>query len=139
MPVPSSLPSAHLSLTLADEGQVLLTVSSSQTHESKITPKRSSVYIVPVDARLKSSLAAALGKTTLTAEWLISKTFGQKPEEAGPTKIISEIQASLKKNNAQKAEQVFLKWLDSHSVRIPTLNAIFSLMAGTVKRSGPRS
>ncbi|KAG8218966.1 hypothetical protein J3R82DRAFT_4707 [Butyriboletus roseoflavus] len=127
MPVPSSLSLPHLSLTVADEGQVLLTVSSPQRHEKKASPKHSLVYIVPVDPRLKSSLAAALGKTALTAEWVIQKTSnGQKSEEDdGPTKIISDIRTSLKKNHAQKAEQVFLKWLDSRSSKEATLGHEF--------------
>lgn len=121
MTVPSAIPSPHLSLTVADEGQVLLTVSPSSTDEKKIAPKRSSIHIVPVDARLKSSIAAALGKMALTAEWLVpKKSNGQEPQEDDEsTKIVSDIRASLEKKNAQKAEQAFLKWVDSHSVRIP--------------------
>lgn len=140
MPVPSAIPLAHLSLTVADEGQVLLTVSSSQIYEKKKVPKRSSIHIVPVDPRLKSNLAAALGKTALTAEWLIpKKSNGQKSEEDDATKIISDIQTSLMENNAQQAEQAFLKWVDSHNVRSPSVHTILSLMAGTVKRGGSRS
>lgn len=137
MPVPSTVPSPRLSLTVADEGQVLLTVSPSSTLEKKIAPKRSSIHIVPVDARLKSNIAAALGKTALTAEWLIPKSNGQKPQEDDESaKIISDIQAFLKKNNAQMAEQAFLKWVDSHNVRTPSSFVRFlSLMAGKPKEA----
>lgn len=131
MPVPSAFHLPYLSLTIADEGQVLLTVSSSQLHEKR---RRSSVHIVPVDARLKSSLAAALGKTALTAEWLIPRTL----EDEGSTKIISDVQTSLQKNNAQKAEQAFLKWVDSHSVWTPSFHVILLLITRTVKRGGSR-
>ncbi|KAH0840224.1 hypothetical protein J3R83DRAFT_1228 [Lanmaoa asiatica] len=127
MPVPSALSLANLSLTVADEGQVLLTVSSSQLHEKKVDPKRSSIHIVPVDARLKSSLATALGKTALTAEWLIPKTSNSRKseEDDNSAKIISDIEAFLKKNNAQKAEQAFLKWVDSKSSKEAALGHEF--------------
>lgn len=118
MPVPSAIPHAHLSLTVANDGQVLLTVSPSSTREKVVAPKRSSIYIVPVDPRLKSNLAFALGKTALTAEWLTpKKSDAQEDDESA--KIISDIRSFLKKGNAQKAEQAFLKWVDKHSVRTP--------------------
>jgi hypothetical protein len=137
MPVPSTILSPRLSLTVADEGQVLLTVSPSSTLEKKIAPKRSSIHIVPVDARLKSNIAAALGKTALTAEWLIpNEPSGQKNQDDESGKIISDIRAFLKKKNAQMAEQAFLKWVDSHSVRAPSSSVQFlSLMAGKPKEA----
>ncbi|KAF8559460.1 hypothetical protein OG21DRAFT_737554 [Imleria badia] len=124
MPVPSAIPSPHLSLTVGDEGQVLLTVSPSSMHEKYISPKRSSVHIVPVHARLKSNIAAALGKTALTSEWLISKT-SQEEEDGESAKIISDVRAFLGKKNAQKAEQAFLKWVDSHSSKEAALGYEF--------------
>lgn len=119
MPVPSAIPNAHLGLTVANQGQVLLTVSPSSTREKVAAPKHSSIYIVPVDPRLKSNLAFALGKTALTAEWVIPETSGAQEDDES-AKIISDIRNFLKKNNAQKAEQAFLKWVDKHSVRTPS-------------------
>ncbi|KAF8138842.1 hypothetical protein EV363DRAFT_1154246 [Boletus edulis] len=117
MPVPSGIPFAHLSLTVADEGQVLLSTSPSSINEKS---SRSSIYIVPIDARLKSTIAAALGKMARTTEWLRPKTSKDQglQEDDASAKIISDIRASLKKNNVQNAEQAFLGWVNSHSVRI---------------------
>ncbi|KAI9574316.1 hypothetical protein HD554DRAFT_2201400 [Boletus coccyginus] len=124
MPVPSAIPHAHLSLTVANDGQVLLTVSPSSTREKVAAPKRSSIYIVPVDPRLKSNLAFALGKTALTAEWLTpKKSDAQEDDESA--KIISDIRNFLKKGNAQKAEQAFLKWVDKHSSKEAALGHEF--------------
>lgn len=123
MPVPFGIPSPHLSLTVGDQGQVLLTVSPSSMHEKVISPRRSSVHIVPVRARLESNIAAALGKTALTAEWLVPKTSQEEEDESA--KIISDVRALLQKKHAQKAEQAFLKWVDSHSVRMSYLPSDF--------------
>lgn len=141
MPIPSAIPFPHLSLSVTNEGQVLLTVSPSSSFEKSITPKRSTIHIVPVDARLKSSIAAALGKTALTAEWLMPKESDHRKtkEDDKSTKIISNIQASLRKNNAQKAEQAFLEWVNSHSVRKPYMYTIRSLMPRTVERGRSRT
>ena len=135
MPVPSAFRPARIRLTLADEGQVLLTVSPAHNLEKGVDPKRSSIHIVPVDPRLRSNLATALGKTALTAEWLIPNTSnGQKPEEDNESaKIISDIQDSLQNKNVQQAEQAFFKWIDSHSVRMPPFHMMLLLMTGTVK------
>ncbi|KAG6373762.1 hypothetical protein JVT61DRAFT_5904 [Boletus reticuloceps] len=124
MPVPSGIPFAHLSLAVADEGQVLLSASPSSIHEKS---SRSSIHIVPIDARLKSTIAAALGKMAQTTEWLrpkASKDQGSQEDDAS-AKIISDIRASLKKKNAQKAEQAFLGWVSSHSSREAVLGYEF--------------
>ncbi|KAG9317778.1 hypothetical protein JVU11DRAFT_1998 [Chiua virens] len=128
MPIPSSLPTPHLRLTAADEGQVLLTVSVSDSRDSRVSPKRSSIHVIPVDARLKSSLAAALGKTGLTTEWLAPRKASRReePEEVDRSaKILSEVRDLLKRSFPQKAEQEFLKWVNSHSSREAVLGHEF--------------
>lgn len=125
MTMPFASPWTRLRLTVADEGQVLLTMIPRKGAD----PKRSSIHIVPLDPRLRSNLAAALGKTALTAKWLIpNPSNGQKLDGTKETaKIISNVQASLQKKNAQRAEEAFLKWVDSHSVRTPFFHVIFTI------------
>ncbi|KAF9236212.1 hypothetical protein BU15DRAFT_50422 [Melanogaster broomeanus] len=119
MPTPSSLHSPHFSLSVADNGQVLLTLSASQTHNKNQGSPRSSVYVVPVDPRLKSTLAAALGKSASTAEWLVPKT----PDSREPaqhdeeTSLLSAMEASLRKKKPQSADEAFFTWVKSNPVR----------------------
>lgn len=119
MPMASAFSSSRIHLTVADEGEVLLTVSPARRLDKQADHKRSSIYTIPVHTRLRSNLASALGKAALTAEWLVpNELMHQKPDES--TKIISAIHKALKKGNAQKAEAQFLKWVDSHSVGAPS-------------------
>ncbi|KAF9226831.1 hypothetical protein BS17DRAFT_800784 [Gyrodon lividus] len=128
MPTPSSLPSPHFSLSVADDHQVLLTLSPSQPHhKTQGSPSRSSIYVVPVDPRLKSSLATALGKSASTAEWLVPKTpDAQEPEKYdGETKLVSAIEASIRKKKAQRADEAFFTWVKSRSPDEPTFGHEF--------------
>lgn len=136
MPVPSGIPFPHLSLNVADEGQVLLTVSVSSSRDSVVAPKRSSIHIVPVDPRLKSTIAGALGKTALTAEWLTRKRphDQEHPEDSESDQIVSKIQEHLRHNHVQKAERAFLTWVDSHSVRASYPPCELTTNNETVKR-----
>ena len=134
MPIPSALTLAYLRLTVADEGQILLTVSPAHCNPDKRGNfKRSSIHVVSVDTRLKSTLASALGKTAQTAQWLVPNDQ-ETSEEGDSAKIISEVRTLLRKKKAQNAEQAFLKWVNSQSVSAPSFAMSLLLTAETVKR-----
>ncbi|KIJ20517.1 hypothetical protein PAXINDRAFT_96702, partial [Paxillus involutus ATCC 200175] len=115
MPAPS-VPSPHFSLSVAD-GQVLLTSTPSlPPSKNPGSPPRSSIHVIPVDPHLKSSLAAALGKSASTAEWLVPKIPDAKEpaEDDGKAKLISAIETSICDKKTQKADQAFFAWVKSH-------------------------
>ncbi|KAH7887398.1 hypothetical protein F5I97DRAFT_1941864 [Phlebopus sp. FC_14] len=128
MPVPSSLPAPRLALTVADEGQVLLTLSPSQQH-SKTTGSspRSLIHVIPMSVSLKSNIAGALGKAAATAEWLIPKTskIGTHAIDDKRANLVATIQSSLKKKKPQRADEVFFRWLKQHTTSEPVLGHEF--------------
>ncbi|KIJ69813.1 hypothetical protein HYDPIDRAFT_178256 [Hydnomerulius pinastri MD-312] len=133
MSAPSSLLLPHLSLSVVDEEQVLLTLSPSHQHnKSQGSPPRSAIYVVPVDPALKSNLAAALGKTASTAEWLVPQSaHAQEPakdDEEG--NLIFTIQSSIRKKKTQKADEAFFAWVKTRT----TTKSAFSLGHEFVKK-----
>ncbi|KAI6127386.1 hypothetical protein EDD16DRAFT_1702467 [Pisolithus croceorrhizus] len=110
---------SHFHLTLAHEGQALLTLSPSQLPPKSQGSARSTVHAIPFDQTLKSNLAAALGKSSATEEWLA-------PPKSDPlrsvlsedrVKLLSAIKSSISKQAPQRADDAFFTWIKSNSGR----------------------
>ncbi|KAI6135211.1 hypothetical protein EV401DRAFT_1903306 [Pisolithus croceorrhizus] len=117
---------SHFHLTLAHEGQALLTLSPSQLPPKSQGSARSTVHAIPFDQTLKSNLAAALGKSSATEEWLA-------PPKSDPlrsvlsedrVKLLSAIKSSISKQAPQRADDAFFTWIKSNSGRDRIVNTI---------------
>ncbi|KAI6040445.1 hypothetical protein EDC04DRAFT_2894173 [Pisolithus marmoratus] len=116
-PVADSLP--HFQLALADEGQVFLTLSPSQQPSKSQGTVRSTVHAIPFDQTLKSNLAAALGKSCITEEWLA-------PPETDPllsvidedqVGLVSVIETTMAEQASQRADFAFFTWVKLQTKR----------------------
>lgn len=114
-PVADALP--HLHLILGDEGQTLLSLSPSQPPSKSQGTARSTVHVIPFDQTLKSNLAAALGKSSATEEWLV-------PLKSDPLisvlnedqrKLVSALRTTISKRAPQRADHEFFTWVQKHS------------------------
>lgn len=110
---------SHFHLTLADEGQALLTLSPSQPPSKSQGTARSTVHVIPFDQTLKSNLATALGKSSATEEWLA-------PPKSDPLiSVLSEdqvglvfvIKSTISKQVFQRADDAFFTWIKLNSGR----------------------
>lgn len=110
---PTSIDSPpFLHLALADKGHVLLTVSPSQD------VGRSTVYAVPFDHALKSSLAAALGKSSASEAWLEPQKFDPQisPLDEDKRSLVTMIEGAMSKKKPQSADETFFAWIRKHHV-----------------------
>jgi hypothetical protein len=123
IPIPSSLsPSIKagiaISLLPADAGQVLLTLCPANvvtTATSTSQSYRSTVYIIPVEPHLKSTIAGAIGKTSATSAWLAPNPKAEAlPGDDSRSKLLIEMANYLRQNEPHKADEAFFTWVKKH-------------------------
>lgn len=88
--------------------------------ESNIT---SVVFVVPYTVPRFSTIAAAMGRGTISQRWLKSENptlgdetsikRGEKPEYVARNKMLLALKPALKEGQTQAAEVMFLKWTSS--------------------------
>lgn len=105
---------AFLHLTLAGEGQALLTVSPALSQGAV----RSTVHALPYDHILRPTLAAALGKSSASEEWLAPQRLDSEisPIDQDKAKLVSMIESAMSEKKPQKADEVFFKWIKENTV-----------------------
>lgn len=113
-------PIPYIKLVAADEGQVLLTLSPSQSSRESQGSSRSAVYVVPVDQNIKSSLAMALGKFSATEEWLHpQKSKSQLATlDADMVSLVAAMQGAIRKKKPHQADEAFFSWVRKQNVRL---------------------
>ncbi|KAL4076358.1 hypothetical protein J3A83DRAFT_4226738 [Scleroderma citrinum] len=106
-----SLP--YLQLALADEGQVFLTVSPSQPPGKLQAIPRSTVHAIPFDHTLRSTLAAALGRSTASEEWLVPQRPDSQisPLDEDKANLVSAIEVAMSMKKPQQADKAFFAWI----------------------------
>ncbi|KAG6331869.1 hypothetical protein ID866_7220, partial [Astraeus odoratus] len=149
---PSSTPTdapPYLHLTRTDDGHVLLTVSPSLITGKSRGPARSTVYAIPYDRTLKSTLAAALGKSSTTEEWLLPKKSDIQLSalEENKATLVSAIETAISRKKPQQADDAFFTWIKKHDAAQPVsghefvkriVNAILSPESKAGERYSPR-
>ncbi|KAG1756596.1 uncharacterized protein EDB91DRAFT_1093491 [Suillus paluster] len=138
IPIPSSLaPSIKLGITMsllpADAGQVLLMLCP--TNVSTTAPltseflHRSTVYIIPLDSNLKSTIAGAIGKAPATSEWLVPDPKAKSLAADDPRyKLLVNMANHLQHNEPHKADEAFFRWVKEYtSASGPSLSNSLSI------------
>ncbi|KAG2157287.1 hypothetical protein DEU56DRAFT_12959 [Suillus clintonianus] len=125
IPIPSALVSSiklgiSMSLLPADAGQVLLTLCpanvSTTAPSTSESPYRSTVYIIPLDPNLKSTIAGAIGKNPATSEWLAPTPKVEPLVDSDPrSKLLVDMANHLQHNEPHKADEAFFRWVKEHT------------------------
>lgn len=125
IPIPSALaPSIKLgismSLLLADAGQVLLTLCpanvSTTAPSTSESPYRSTVYIIPLDPNLKSTIAGAIRKSPATSEWLALNPKTEKLANNDPrSTLLVDMANHLQHKEPHKADEAFFRWVKENT------------------------
>ncbi|KAG0705987.1 hypothetical protein DFH29DRAFT_904566 [Suillus ampliporus] len=123
--IPSSLaPSIKLGINIsllpADAGQVLLTLCpanvSTTAPSSSESLHRSTVYIIPLDPNLKSTIAGAIGKTPTTSEWLVPNPKATIISDDDPrSKLLVDMADHLQHSEPHKADEAFFRWVKEYA------------------------
>ena len=123
VPIPSSLATSikagiTISLLSADAGQILMTLCPANVPTTApSTPQscRSTVYVIPVDPNLKSTIAGAIGKAAATSVWLAPNPKAETPVDDPRSKLLIEMANYLRRNEPHKADEAFFTWVKEYS------------------------
>ena len=134
---PSLAPSIKAGITIsllpADAGQVLLTLCPANTPTTAPSTSqscRSTVYIIPVEPNLKSTIAGAIGKTSATSAWLApNPKTGTLPDDDPRAKLLIEMANYLRRNEPHKADEAFFTWVKEHPSGSAHAQPAISLLA----------
>lgn len=122
IPIPSSLATSiksgiAISLLSADAGQVLMTLCPANVPTTApLTSQscRSTVYIIPVEPNLKSTIASAIGKASATSAWLAPNPKAETPDDDPRSNLLIEMANYLRRNEPHKADEAFFTWVKEY-------------------------
>lgn len=123
----------NMDLLLADAGQVLLTLCpanvSRTAPSTSESPYRSTVYIIPLDPGLKSTIAGAIGKTSATSEWLAPNSKAETlVDNDSRSKLLADMANHLRHNEPHKADEAFFRWVkENTSASGPSSSNVLSI------------